>query len=96
MTEKEKERNTRFRELAGDISPLLPEVEVGFTTSEELGVLKAIETGEIAVYTSKIQLSNQQFDALYILLAIYDELDNEEPDEDFIEELIGQLKELLQ
>ncbi len=90
-------RNDCFRMLVEDLieeSSLLPEWVNPTNPDEKMSVLDAIEGGEATLYLDEYA-SDEQINAVTCLFSVYVELENEEPDDDFIQDTIEQLKEYL-
>jgi hypothetical protein len=88
-------RNRRFENLVGKSvanSSLLPNKLLSPTS--ELGIVTAIENGETSTYLGNCA-NDRTLDAVHCLLAIYDELGKDEPDEEFISETVTRFKEYL-
>ena len=91
-----KEGTSRFRELVAGIveeSDSFPPKEIG--EGETLSIIDAIENNEVSIYVGG-HPSDRMMDAVTYLLAIYDELKKAEPDQEFIDRTIDELKEYLQ
>ena len=90
----ENPNTSRFRSLVEDLvkgSNALPTVDIPGGT---LNVLDAIESGELSLYAENCFVAGAD-DAIRCLLAVYEELEKDEPDESFIESTVEQLKEYL-
>lgn len=89
------EKNQRFESLVESLvkgSSLFPEKQI--TPDEKLDIVKAIENNEITLYLGN-HAGDRILDAVHCLTAIYDELGKDEPDEDFLNQTVEQLKEYL-
>lgn len=93
--ERKDTRNQRFESLVKSLvagSSTLPEKSLSPDT--KLGIVEAIERNEVTLYVDQ-SAGDEVLDAVRCLTAIYDELGKDEPDEDFIEQTVEQLKEYL-
>ena len=93
--ERKDPRNQRFESLVKSLvagSSTLPAKSLGPDT--KLGIIEAIERNEVTLYVSD-SAGDRVLDAVHCLTAIYDELGKDEPDEDFVEQTVEQLKEYL-
>jgi len=83
-----------FRGLVGHLvenSDLFPVKKVG---EEQMSILDAIEKNEITLYVPE-RASDKMLDAVHCLISIHEELEKEEPDQNFIESTVERLKEYL-
>lgn len=80
--------NERFREL---VYPMLEESNY-FNPPNE--ILDAIERAELTLLDEE-NISQKEFEAINCLIAIYDEILEKEPKEDYISEMIELLKDYL-
>ena len=97
IKEREIIRNQEFRGLVGElvkksglfetwVNPLDPE--------EKIGILDAVEKNKLSLFMGE-HLSGRRLNAVSCLTMIYDELGQEKPNRDFVENAVGQLKEFL-
>lgn len=94
----EGEKSSRFRQLVEglvDKSEVLDDWTNPTKPEETMSILDAIEKNELSLYAGE-RTSDKELDAINCLTAIYDELKEEEPDEEFIKETVEQLKEYLE
>ncbi len=94
------EEKKNFRQAVGNLlenSELFPVVAIpGSVTGEKMSVIDALEKNELMIYLELSgSKSDKKLDAVSCLTAIYDELEREKPDQDFIDGTIEQLKEFL-
>ncbi|MDO8600427.1 MAG: hypothetical protein Q7R73_02275 [bacterium] len=76
-------KNQRFEELVKDFveeSSLFPERKLN--QNEDLDIIRAIENNKIALYLGNLA-KDKVLDAVHRLVAIYDELGRDKPDENF-------------
>lgn len=88
------EKKSMLRDLVGDLikdNPKFGKKKIGST---EMDVIDAIEANEVTFYLHT-NPGDDFIDAIHCLHAIHGELEKNNPDEDFIERTIEQLKEYL-
>jgi len=91
LNRREGRRNERFEALVKgliDQSSLFPEKQL--TPDTKMNVVSAIENNEISLYLGN-SASDRVLDAVNCLTAIYDELGENEPDEEFLNETVERL-----
>lgn len=93
----EKPKN-EFRGLVEGLlkgSDIFPVISVG-DKGEKMSVIDALEKNELSLYVDYSgNSSDKKLDAVHCLVAIYDELKKPDPDHEFVEQTIEQLKEYL-
>ncbi|MDP3954170.1 MAG: hypothetical protein Q8Q06_01995 [bacterium] len=90
--EKKQKQNQEFERLVKTLvadSSSLPAKEL--SSGKKLDVVSAIENNDLSFYVGE-RVSDKTKDAIDCLIAIYDELAKDEPEHDFIEETVEQLK----
>jgi hypothetical protein len=93
--EAESGKNARFERLVRDLlagSDMFPEKQL--TADTKVDVMTAIEKNLTASYVGA-RSDGKFLEGMDCLVAIYDEVHKEQPDEAFIEETVEQLKEYL-
>ncbi len=93
----EMKQPNEFRDLVEDLvknSETLKDRVISIGGIEEkINILDAIEGKGLTDYADGAD--DKTLDAIHCLMAIYDELKKDEPDDDFIEETVERLKEYL-
>ena len=94
----ETKQPTEFRTLVEDLlkdSKLLEDwINPREGSNEKMSVIDAIEKNELPFYAGNYR-SDRELDAINCLTAIYDELKKSDPNNNFIEETVAQLREYL-
>jgi hypothetical protein len=93
----ETKKTTEFRQLVGSLvesSDLFEEWVSPVNPSDKMSIIDAIENNRITDFTGEY-ISDKKHDAINCLIAIHDELEKTDTDEDFIEQTVAQLKEYL-
>ena len=93
----EMSRDVRFRQLVENLIEQSGTFEIWtnpINPSEKMSVIDAIEKNELSIFIGN-HARDKKLDAVYCLIAIYDELKRDKPNEDFIKETVEHLKEYL-
>lgn len=89
---------SEFRNLVEGLlkeSNLFPVVTIPSGSEEKMSVIEAVENNELMLYIELAGETDERLDAVHCLVTINDELEKPDPDHEFVEQTIEQLKEYL-